>query len=309
MIGKVKTGKSFGGCLRYNLDRIEAEIIGAEGVRITGMQNIINDFNIQRKLNPNLGKAVGHIILSWSAKDSGKLNSEIMKQMAVEYMEKMKIRDTQYLIVRHSDREHPHLHLVYNRVDNNGKTISDQFQRKRNVEVCKQMTLQHGFYLAKGKAEVKRSRLTGADKVKYAIHDTLRLALPKATSWQELEVILRQADIGMELKYRSGTQIAQGVSFSKDGLKFKGSEIERDFSFAKISQVMSSNLAASRQFVPKVQGGFLQASKSSSQGSFLESSIGLGFDVLSALSRSQHVHEENVPELKKKKKKSKGLRR
>ena len=38
----------------------------------------------------------------------------------------MKITDTQYIIVRHQDREHPHVHIVFNRIDNNGKSISDR---------------------------------------------------------------------------------------------------------------------------------------------------------------------------------------
>ena len=48
----------------------------------------------------------------------------------------MKITDTQYIIVRHQDREHPHVHIVFNRIDNNGKTISDRNDMYRNEQMC-----------------------------------------------------------------------------------------------------------------------------------------------------------------------------
>jgi hypothetical protein len=90
MIGKVITGRSFAGCIAYNLQREEASILDASGVRTTSVKDITSDFNFQRKLNPNLGQAVGHIVLSWSAEDKAKLDDAIMVERAKEYMHKMK---------------------------------------------------------------------------------------------------------------------------------------------------------------------------------------------------------------------------
>ena len=50
-------------------------------------------------------------------------------------MREMKITDTQYIIVRHQDREHPHVHIVFNRIDNSGKTISDRNDMYRNEQL------------------------------------------------------------------------------------------------------------------------------------------------------------------------------
>lgn len=96
-------------------------------------------------MNPGLGQAVGHIVLSWSVQHKIMLTPNIMSDRAKEYMQKMKISDTQCLIVQHHDREHPHIHIIHNRVNNEAKTISDQYQRKRNAEVCRQLTLKHGY--------------------------------------------------------------------------------------------------------------------------------------------------------------------
>ncbi len=238
MIGKVITGRSFGGCIRYVLQKNDAVILDAAGVRMQQVNQIINDFNLQRKYNPNLGKAVGHIALNWSVNDAAKLNDEVMVILAKEYLQKMKIQDTQYLIVKHRDKEHPHIHIVYNRVSNNGKTISDNFQKQRNVQVAKELTLKHGLYISPGKEKVNRQQLKGEDKVKYELFDAMRAASKKVKNINELKQVLAKQGIVTHLKYKSGNTEVQGISFSKGEYKFKGSDIDRSLSYAKLSQAI-----------------------------------------------------------------------
>ncbi len=240
MIAKIpKPGKSFGGVIEYNLLKKDANILYADGVRTDQVKRTIVDFNMQRKLNPGLGQAVGHIALSWSAQDRGKLNDGLMTQIAKEYLQKMKIDNTQVLIVRHHDKNHPHLHIVYNRINNDGKTIPDNFQRQKSIKVAKALTLQHGFYIAPDKKQVNREQLKGADQVKYELYDKIKAASKKATAMSELKQLLAKQGIGMLFKYKSGTLEIQGVSFSKGDVKFKGSEIDRSLSYGNLSKQLN----------------------------------------------------------------------
>jgi len=160
MIGKIpKPGKSFGGVIEYNVLKKDAAILYADGVRIDKIAHTIDDFNMQRKMNPGLGQAVGHIALSWSPEDKERLNDEKMVSIAKEYLQKMKIQNTQILIVKHKDREHPHIHIVYNRVNNNGKTIADNFQHLKNIKISKELTLKYGMHIGQGKRKVNRPQL------------------------------------------------------------------------------------------------------------------------------------------------------
>jgi hypothetical protein len=241
MIGKVMSGKSFAGCVRYVVQKEGARVLEASGIRTDTVSAMVADFNLQRSLNPELGKAVGHITLSWSVHDRSKLNDQVMAERARGYLEKMQIRDTQYLIVEHRDREHPHLHIVYNRVNFQGRTITDKLQRRRNAQVCREMTERHGYYLAPGKEQVNRQRLRGADKVRYELHDAIRIALGKASNWQELENQLQPEGISIHYKYRSGTNQVQGISFQLGELSFKGSGIARNLSYNSISMQLELN--------------------------------------------------------------------
>jgi hypothetical protein len=236
MIGKVITGKSFGGCIRYVVQKQDAVVLDAAGVRMQEVNQIISDFNLQRKYNPGLGQAVGHIALSWSINDMEKLNDEVMVTIAKEYLHRMKIQDTQYLIVKHQDKEHPHIHIVYNRVNNDGKTIPDNFQKQRNAKVTKELTVKHGFFLSPGKENVNRKQLKGEDKIKYQLFDAITAAGKKVKNIAELKQVLAKQGIGLHFKYRSGTTEIQGISFSKGEHKFKGSEIDRILSYARLTQ-------------------------------------------------------------------------
>jgi Relaxase/Mobilisation nuclease domain len=248
MIGKIpKPGKTFAGCIQYNLQKKDAVILDAEGIRTGKVADTIADFNFQRKLNPGLGQAVGHIVLSWSNRDADKLNDEAMVNIAQTYLQRMKIQDTQVLIVKHQDKGHPHLHIVYNRVNNQGKTISDAFQHRNNVKITKALTLQHGFYMAPDKRNVNRSQLKGADKLKYELHDTIKALSKKVTSMDELKMLLKQHGIDMLYKYKSGTKEVQGVSFAKGDAKFKGSEIDRSLSYANLSKAIIQQVQAIEQ--------------------------------------------------------------
>ena len=104
MIGKIKKGSGFKGCVNYVLGKEQAVLLHADGVLTESRGDIIRSFCMQTGMNPDLKKPVGHIALSYSAVDAPKLTDEKMVRLAQEYMREMKITDTQYIIVRHKAR-------------------------------------------------------------------------------------------------------------------------------------------------------------------------------------------------------------
>ena len=233
MIGKVISGSSFSGTVGYVMKE-ESRILEAEGVMPPEVKDMAQDFKDQTLLNPRLKNNVGHISLSFSSKDAPRMTDALMTQIAKEYMQKMGITDTQYLLVRHLDQPHPHCHLVYNRVGNNGQTISDKNIKIRNAKVCRELTEKYGLYLASGKDDVRRERLREPDKTKYEIYDAIKGSLPKCKNWNELEGKLKEQGISVRYQYCGSTDRKQGVLFSKNGFEFSGSKIDRAFNFTKL---------------------------------------------------------------------------
>lgn len=240
MMAKIVQGRGFKGVVNYVLDKNKAELIGADGLRLSTLNTVIQSFITQSNLNP-IAKPVAHISLDFSAQDREKLTNRKMVEIAHEYMAKMGYGNTQYLIARHNDTDHPHLHLILNRVDADGKRISDQNERIRSTQVCKELTIKHVLYFAKGKENVKRYRLREPDKAKYEIYDALKSALPKANNWQELTAILAKEGIAVEFKTKGETSQIEGVKFKKGAYSFSGSKIDRQFSYSKIDFALRQN--------------------------------------------------------------------
>ena len=252
MIAKIMKGSSFKGVINYILDpKKGTELIDNSGVRTDSISHIVQSFIDQTELNPRVSKVVGHISLSFSAQDSPKLNNEWMAQIAREYMEKMGIKDTQYIIGRHFDKEHPHIHIAFNRIDDNGKTISDRNDRFRSEKICKELTAKYGLYFAGGKENVKKHRLKGPDKTKYEIYQALKAEIARCKDWKNLLAHLKKQDIDVRFKFKGNSQEVQGIIFEKNGYHFNGSKVDRGFSHSKIDFALQQN---NREHKQQTQG-------------------------------------------------------
>jgi hypothetical protein len=312
MIGKIVKGRSFKGCISYVLSNKDAKILASEGILEADIKSIINSFYMQSLLNPNLSKCVGHIPLAFSPDDTPRMTDQFMERLAKEYMQAMGINNTQYIIVRHSNTNHPHLHIVFNRVNNNGKTISDKNDRYRNEKVCKQLKDKHNLTYGIGKEKVSARKLKGAEQTKYEIYHAMKEFLPKSNNWKQFEYLLDKQEISIEYKYKGQSDEIQGISFKKGEHAFKGSDIDRKFSYSKLNTQLNENNCAIEQqprqqliVTPKETGNTLSENIVSGVVG-IASGIGDLFDV--EPSNYDQNEAETLFQQRKKKKKRKGFR-
>jgi len=242
MMAKIVKGKAFKGAINYILDKQKnTEIVDFDGLRMKSKASITQSFITQASLNSRVSKPVCHISLDFSAQDKAKLSNQLMEQIAHDYMKQMGIVNTQYIIARHFDKDHPHIHLVYNRVDNDGKTITDSNDRFRSEKICKELTEKYGLYFARGKENVKEHRLKEPDKTKYEIYNSLKVLVPKCKNWKQLTSELQKAGIKTEFKTKGNSDEIQGVRFEKNGYLFNGSKVDKMFSYSKIDYQLEQN--------------------------------------------------------------------
>ena len=245
MIGKIKKGKSFGGCIRYVMGKDNAEIIASDGVLLGTNKEIIDSFNYQRLLNPKIKQPLGHIALSFKPEDAPRLSDEFMAKIALEYMELMGIKNTQFILVRHHNTDNPHCHLVYNRINYDGKVISSQNDFKRNEIATKKLKDKYGLTYAEDKSKTNVKKLYDPERVKYEIHNAVKAALKRCKTWEEFNEELKRRGIHLEFAFRRKNTRAvddiQGLRFAKDGLTFKASDVGRQFSYSKLNAQLSWN--------------------------------------------------------------------
>ena len=314
MIGKLKKGSSFTGCIRYVTGKDEAKILASDGVLLGTNAEMTQSFELQRQLNPRIKKPVGHIALSFKPEDKPRLTDEFMAKIAIEYMQMMGITDTQFIIVRHHNTDNPHCHIVYNRINNEGKLISDRNDYRRNEQVTKALKSKYGLTYGTDKSNTNTRKLRNAEQAKYEIHNAVKDALKMADSWEKLRSELAKRGVHLEFVYKDKEQAkVQGIRFSKDEYSFKGTQISRDYSFGKLNarfegteNLLSARAKSAQQYE---QGSFkdelLSFMSESSQNPWNGiSSIGL-FAPANAQTFEQFPEDESSK--KKKKKRRRGF--
>ena len=308
MIAKIIKGSNFKGVASYILDKEkDAKILVCDGLFAENKETIAGSFEAQARMNPKVMKPVGHIALAFSKEDEHRLADRAMAGIALEYLKKMGITDTQILIVRHFDKEHPHVHIAFNRIANNGRTISDRNERIRSARICKDVTRKYGLYFADGKERVKQHRLKEPDKTKYELYSILKSEVSRCGNWNILIANLDKQGVEIRFKYKGGSDEVQGIVFSKNGYPFSGSKIDRRFSYSKIDEALNANRHEERQRVMANQITECLTPKPDPSGSndLYSGSIGLFMPDNANAQADENYFEEQLKRKNKKKKQRK----
>lgn len=241
MICKIKSRVDFSGIVNYanDIKAKSARVIGSNGVLLVSNRTIVDSFEAQLRIPDSggrvhhLSKPVKHISIAFSPKDTGRFpdNEEgdrFMEQIAREWIQEMGIDpdNTQYIIARHFDKDHPHCHLVFNRIANDGSVISDKFERRRNEEACKRIKKRHGLTFGKSNSrEINPDRLRRYDAARLEIRDIVLSAIDRAGTWKEFDDLLRANGITLHLCADKNTGRIRGLAFENDGFRISGSRL------------------------------------------------------------------------------------
>lgn len=159
MIAKIGRGESLYGALSYNQLKVEKEnghvlfthkMLEPSGghYSIAGLSRSFEPYLIA---NRNTEKPVLHISLNPDPRDQ--VSDEKYKLMAVQYMREMGYGDQPFVVFKHTDIERTHIHIVSVCVDEEGKKISDKFEKRRSMKICRDLEQKYGLIPATGQEE------------------------------------------------------------------------------------------------------------------------------------------------------------
>lgn len=217
----------------------------------------------QMALRERRKKSVVHISLNFDPSEKDRLDKdkELLKKIADTYMQKIGFANQPYLVYKHNDAGHPHIHIVSTIIQNNGIPI-ETHNIGENVSnpARKDIEQLFGLVIADDRKQKEAYRLQpvdaqkilyGKSETKRAITNVLDAVLPyyKYTSISELNAVLKQynvlADTGSEnsrvnknkgLVYRVldengnkvGVPIKSSDIYSKPGFKFLEPKFEKN---------------------------------------------------------------------------------
>lgn len=242
MIGKTVIGRGFKGCVNYLLGKVEkgeGEILEARGVRDYDKQAAVRDFITRAKTNPSLTRCVWHTSLSFQ----DKLTSRQMHTIGKEWMKGMGLDNTQYIIVIHTDTKHPHIHIVANRINDEGWTISDSNNWKRSEALCKELVRKYQLTPVpeeRNEQGINRNRLNGRDRLKSDINDVVRNVLSQCKSFDEFSVGMANHGFDCLIKYNSD-QTVRGLVFKRGDVSIKASDIHKSLSAKNLAEAIELN--------------------------------------------------------------------
>lgn len=271
MVAIIKSSHSIHRILNYNENKVKEGVAECIGEGNYPVDHDKMSFNLklnyllrQLQLNENVKANSIHISLNFDPSESA-LDNLKLKDIADQYMEKIGFRDQPYLIYRHYDAGHPHIHLVSIKVRADGSRI-DMHNIGRNQSETARKEIENVFGLVKAEGRKTKQHYElqpialgkisyGKIQSKKAVTAVLEGVLDnyKYASLPELNAVLRQynvmADRGSEnsrifkgggLVYRIldeqgnpvGVPIKASDFYSKPTLKylqekFKGNETRR----------------------------------------------------------------------------------
>jgi len=212
MVARINTGKSINKALNYNEKKVqqgEAECLHAQNflkdASDLNFYDKLKTFEKLTTLNERTQTNTVHISLNFDP--SEKLSNEKLVAIANSYMEKIGFKEQPYVIYRHHDTSHPHIHIVTTNIQRDGIRISVHNMGRNESEAArKAIEQEYKLVKAESKAQENSEKLMplhaqkikpGKQSTKAAISNVLRVVIPqyKYSSLAELNAVLKLYNI------------------------------------------------------------------------------------------------------------------
>ncbi|CCQ70995.1 mobilization protein BmgA [Crocosphaera watsonii WH 0402] len=154
MIVKQIKGKGFYGCLKYVMEKAKATFIEGNVYAFDGIREMAKDFRYYCSINHRVQRVVYHATLSVPEEDKDKLNDDQWGDVGRRFLEKMNfcsdfedmdVAQVPYIIVRHHDKDHDHIHIVAGRVRSDGTCVSDSWDYRRGEKAVRELEVEFGL--------------------------------------------------------------------------------------------------------------------------------------------------------------------
>ncbi len=245
MTGNMIKGKGFRGALRYNLEKVEkgvAEVLSHSFVEVSE-KTIMKEIQMVRMLRPNLQKYFYHTSINFPPSEN--LSNERMNEIGGEYLKAAGFIQHQFIMFRHRDAEHPHLHILVNRIGYDGKVVSDSNDFARTEKILRElekrynltevMSSRQALKRAVTKDELEMMKRTNEPSHKVhlqkSIIDVLR-AKPRISCSEFIQDLQRK---GIQARFNvASTGYVSGISYFYKDMIVTGSKLGNDFKWTTI---------------------------------------------------------------------------
>jgi len=165
MIAKIGRSGNLYGTLAYNQLKVENEngqilftnkMIETANGHYSASQ-LAQSFAPYLIANRNTDKHTLHISLNPEPND--KVSDDKFREMAEQYMREMGYGEQPFVVFKHTDTSRVHIHIVSVCVNEEGKKISDKFEKMRSMNLCRELERKYGLIPALDKERNQNDRI------------------------------------------------------------------------------------------------------------------------------------------------------
>ncbi|MBE9010413.1 relaxase/mobilization nuclease domain-containing protein [Pseudanabaenaceae cyanobacterium LEGE 13415] len=252
MLAKITKGRDFYGCLRYVIEREKADRIGGNMEGVT-LQELVAEFNLsvqrQQRHSPRNFAQVLVCHTSLSVEVGRNLDVQTWNAIAKDYLNAMGFDDNQFVMIRHTDTQHDHVHLVIARSRLDGTMVNGWFDYRkaqlvlRKLEQDYQLQSVPSSWETEVKAptvsEVRRFRQTGEPSVRVLLQVAIDDVLSTSTDLNDFRQ--RLSEYGVEIRLRQITTGIAGISYKLNGIAFPGFKLGKRYTWSRIQTQLGEN--------------------------------------------------------------------
>jgi hypothetical protein len=277
MVARFISGKSIEGALRYNEAKVQkgkAVCIGATGYpldkeELSFHEKLARLYHLAA-LNERVKTNCVHISLNFDP--SEKISDDTLLRIASTYMTKIGFAGQPYLVYRHHDAGHPHIHIVSTNIQPDGKRIALHNIGRNQSEIARK-EIEQLFHLVPAESKKKKQEfylkpvvaqkvIYGQSETKSAISNVVREVLRswKFTSLAELNAILNLynviADSGKEgsrLYEKGGLVYSVLDEKGKVGVPIKASAIYTKPTLSRLKMLFEENKEKRKPYRDRVR--------------------------------------------------------
>ncbi len=216
MVAKIITAKGFSGVLNYNekkVNRLKAAFLHSGNLPLNTEEldynAKMNLFKYHLEKQPSIKTNTLHICLSFDQTE--KLNNELKKNIADDYLKGIGFENQPYLVYDHYDSSNPHLHIITTHLNSKSNNINIHNIGKNKSEPTRKI-IEKKYNLIEAEGRISKiqenQKITIGDYSKAGTKDKISIIVRQVlkkysfTSFNEFNLILEsfniKADTGTE---------------------------------------------------------------------------------------------------------------
>ena len=162
-------------------------------------------------------------------------------------MKAMEFDNNQYAVVKHSDTEHDHIHIVASRICLDGGVVDDSWDYYKSQEVIRQLEQNYNLETVTPSWETdKRAQTTGEHRqlkskgnksVRVQLQDLIDEVTQDNPSMPEFVERLQQQGPEVQVGLtRTGIGFSKGISYNLDGVALSGTQLRKAYTFSGLQK-------------------------------------------------------------------------